>query len=82
MAVQYEWFGHNLINYCARVVDFFIDNDDLSKVIAQTNNADIGPTIFDDSGHGLATALLKISYGLLNTPIFIIEAFIKKASED
>ncbi len=30
---------------------FFIDNDDLSKVIDQTDNAYIGPTIFDDN-HG------------------------------
>lgn len=74
--------GHNLINYDSRVVDFFIDNNSVYNTIKATNNANIGPTIFDDSGHGLATALLKISYGLLNTPIFIIEAFIKKESED
>lgn len=61
--------------------DIFINNSKLSEIIESTNNADIGPTIFNDKNHGFASAFMKASYGLLNTPIFIIEAFIKKINE-
>ena len=73
-AIQYEWLGHNLAYWY-----YFCKGNEEKK--EEAKDADIGPTIFDDKNHGFASAFMKASYGLLNTPIFIIEAFIKKINE-
>ena len=62
--VQFEWMCHNVAYY----VGYKKEN---------ATPVNIGPTIFDDD-HKQSSTIMKFAYGLLMTPFFIIDAFIRK----
>ena len=71
--VAFEWAAHNVANYICKAVSLV--GADVSKAIDQTNDADVGATIFSDT-HKTVGTIMKISYVLSNPCSALMDALI------